>query len=98
MKVVFGSAKLRRCYEESARAFREWGREVGRRYIGRIEALYAMRDFSETFRQPSWRTHPLKGDREGQYAINLTGKWRLIASKGATETEIILKEVNNHYE
>ncbi len=57
-----------------------------------------MRDFSETFRQLSWRTHPLKGDREGQYAIKLTGTWRLIVTRGATDTTIIVKEVNNHYE
>ena len=98
MKVVFVSTRLRRCYEESARAFREWGREVGRRYVSRIETLYAMRDFSETFRQPSWRTHPLKGGREGQYAINLTGQWRLIVTRGATDTTITVKEVSNHYE
>lgn len=98
MEVAFGSAKLRRCYEESARAFREWGPEVGRRYIGRIETLYAMRDFSETFRQHSWRTHLLKGDRGGQYAIDLTGKWRLIVTRGATDTAVTIREVSNHYE
>ena len=98
MKVLFASVRLRRCYEESARAFRKWGHEVGQRYVSRIETLYAMRDFSEAYRQASWRTHALRGDREGQYAINLIGRWRLIVTRDATDTTITVKEVSNHYE
>ena len=98
MQVAFGSSRLRRCYEESARAIRAWGAEVGWRYVRRIETLHAMRDFSEAFRQPSWRTHPLKGGREGQHAIDLTGRWRLIVTRGATDTEVTVEEVSNHYE
>jgi len=27
---------------------------------------------------PGWRLHALKGDREGQYAINVSGNWRIV--------------------
>jgi len=27
---------------------------------------------------PGWRLHPLKGDREGQWAINVSGNWRIV--------------------
>ena len=27
---------------------------------------------------PGWRLHELKGDRAGQWAVNVSGNWRLI--------------------
>ena len=27
---------------------------------------------------PGWRLHALKGDREGQWAINVSGNWRVV--------------------
>ncbi len=27
---------------------------------------------------PGWRLHPLKGDRAGLWAINVSGNWRLV--------------------
>lgn len=27
---------------------------------------------------PGWRLHPLKGSREGQWAINVSGNWRIV--------------------
>lgn len=27
---------------------------------------------------PGWRLHPLKGDREGLWAVNVGGNWRIV--------------------
>ena len=27
---------------------------------------------------PGWRLHPLQGDRQGQWAINVSGNWRIV--------------------
>ncbi|MEM1153531.1 MAG: type II toxin-antitoxin system RelE/ParE family toxin [Pseudomonadota bacterium] len=27
---------------------------------------------------PGWRLHPLQGDRAGQWAINVSGNWRIV--------------------
>lgn len=27
---------------------------------------------------PGWRLHPLKGGREGLWAINVSGNWRIV--------------------
>lgn len=27
---------------------------------------------------PGWRLHPMKGDRKGQWAIQVSGNWRLV--------------------
>ena len=93
----FATNELRRCYEESERAIRHWGPQVGRRYIQRIEILHAIKEFSEIFQFRSLHAHPLRGSRRGQYAITLTGQWRLIVTKGDTESDVSVQEVSRHY-
>ncbi len=97
MEVIFNTNQLRRCYEGSGRAARRWGEAVGRKYITRINELYAARDFQQAYRIRSMRMLPLKGSKKGELSIYLTGKWRLIVAKGDTEERVIVKEVSNHY-
>ena len=97
MRIVFRTNHLRRNYEVSALAIREWGPVVGRRYVTRITELYDAKDFQTATQVRSMRLHPLRGQAEGRWAINLTGAWRLIISRGASEQEIIIEEVSNHY-
>ncbi len=98
MEVRFRTRQLRRNYEQSARAIRQWGADVARKYITRINELYAVRDFQEAYNLRSMRLHPLKGSKRGELSIYLTGKWRLIVTKGDTEGDVIVKEVSNHYD
>ncbi len=98
MEVTFRTNQLRRDYVESARAARRWGADVGRKYITRINELYAVNDFQTAYGIQSMRLHPLKGSRKGELAIYLTGKWRLIVTKGDTEEHVIVQEVSNHYD
>ena len=78
-------------------ASKEWGAAVGRAYIKRITALRSMEAFAEIFDQPSWRAHPLRGRREGQYAIALNDRWRLIVRESEDESAVTGEEVTNHY-
>ena len=98
VEVIFRTNQLRRNYEQSARATRQWGADVGRKYITRINELYAVRDFQEAYHLRSMRLHPLKGSKRGELSIYLTGKWRLIVTKDDTEEQVIVKEVSNHYD
>ncbi len=98
MEVSFRTNKLLRNYEKSAGAIREWGPDVGRKYVTRINELYAVKDFQEAYNIRSMRLHPLKGSKQGELSIYLTGKWRLIVAKGDTESQVIIKEVSNHYD
>ena len=97
MEVSFRTRRLRRNYEESARAIREWGPSVGRKYVTRINELYAVKDFQEAGNIRSMRLHPLRGSRRGELSIYLTGRWRLIVTEGETEEHVIVEEVSNHY-
>ena len=71
MEVSFRTNQLRRYYEESSRAIRQWGADVGRKYITRINQLYAVRDFQEAYHLRSMRLHPLKGSKRGELSIYL---------------------------
>ena len=43
----------------------------------RLQALHTA--FSvEDMNIPGWRLHALKGDRNGQWAINVSGNWRIV--------------------
>ena len=98
MEVAFRTNQLRRNYAESARAIRDWGRDVGRKYVTRINELYAVSDFQELYNIRSMRLHPLKGTKRGELSIHLTGKWRLIVTKDETEHLVTIREVSNHYD
>lgn len=98
MDVVFRNNQLRRCYEESARAIRRWGPEVGRAYIRRIAMLYALKDFQDAYQRPALRLHPLRSSQRGELSIRLNGRWRLIVTKGDSEEIVIIEEVSDHYD
>ncbi|MEX2599547.1 MAG: type II toxin-antitoxin system RelE/ParE family toxin [Dehalococcoidia bacterium] len=98
MEVEFSSNRLAQCYRQSDRAVRQWGEAVARKYITRIEILYAQPTFDSLRTLRSLRLHPLKGRRQGQYAIDLTGQWRLIVTPGAKEEQVRVEEVTNHYD
>ena len=97
MEVVVRTSQLRRCYEESARAMRRWGPEVGRAYIRRIQMLYALKDFQDAYRRAALRVHPLRSSQRGERSIYLAGRWRLIVMKGDNEQTVNIDEVSNHY-
>ena len=98
MEVTFRTRQLRRCYEESARAVQRWGPEVARKFITRIKQLQAIADFQQGYSVRAMRLHALKGSNKGELSITLTGRWRLIVTKGENEDSVIIEEVSNHYD
>lgn len=96
MDVEFGNQKLRRQYE-SGKERRKYPPEVGQRYVQRVNALYDAADWSaiESFR--AFRAHRLTGDRDGQWALTLTGRWRLIVTVSDDGGTATIEEVSNHY-
>ena len=98
MEVTFRTKKLEKEYKEFARAAKAYGVDVGRRYIQRINIIKQLRDIEELMRLPGLRCHGLKGKRQGQYAINLTGFYRLIFRLRGDALEIVhIEEVSKHY-
>jgi toxin HigB-1 len=98
VEIQFRTKKLQRHYEQSAAAVQAYGHQVGRRYILRINMMKTTRSIKELEAMPGLRCHPLKADREGQWAIALTGFARLIFTLQGEQLQIVLvEEVSKHY-
>ncbi len=98
MKVIFKNRALRDRYEDVSKASRAWGAQVARKYIQRVEQIEAMPTFHSLFSIRSLRLHPLKGDRQGQYALTLVGRYRLIIEQDEESDAVLVSEVSNHYD
>jgi len=98
LEVRFRTRRLEQCYLEIRLANREFDAEVARRYIQRVQIVKSTRSVDELRRLPGLRFHALSGSREGQYAINLSGFYRLIVTLEGAELQIVrIEEVSKHY-
>ena len=97
MEVSFQSQKLLRCYKEASTATRAWGPVVGRRYIQMVNELSSLPEFSDLFAVVRMRAHPYKS-RPGSYALDMTGRWRLVVRTSERNDQVIIEEVSNHYD
>lgn len=98
LEVDFRTRKLRKQYEDFEQAKRAYGKQVARKYIQRVSIIKAAQDIDELMTLPGLRCHPLKGKRQGQYAVNLTGFYRLIFTLEGDRLEIaMIEEVSKHY-
>ncbi|NQT25127.1 type II toxin-antitoxin system RelE/ParE family toxin [candidate division KSB1 bacterium] len=99
MEVCFRTKKLQRHYENGREAERAYGRDVARKYIQRINIIKQVCDINELCVLPGLSCHPLKGDRRGQWAVKLTGFYRLIFSLKGKKLEVAcIEEVSKHYD
>jgi len=98
VQVKSRTRQLQRCYESHTAATRRWGATVARRYVQRVNDLHAAETVEDLYRIPPLRFHPLKGGRQGQYALSLTDRVRLIASVAGDAPPIVwVEEVSKHY-
>jgi proteic killer suppression protein len=99
VQVTFRNRKLEKCYVKHKHAIRAWGDTVGRKYVERINLIQVAADLEELRKLPALKCHPLRGDREGQYAISLTGFYRLIFTMHGEHLEVVcVEEVSKHYD
>lgn len=99
MEINFRTKKLEKCFKDSSLADQEYGNQVGRKYIQRINLIKAATDLDAIMKLPGLRCHPLKGDRKGQFAVNLTGFYRLIFTLEGDRLHIaMIEEVSKHYD
>lgn len=97
--INFKTKKLKKYYFESNQARKAFGDKVARKYIQRINLINAAKNLDEVISLPGLRCHPLIGNRKGQYAVKLTGSYRLIFTiDGDSLDTILIKEVSKHYD
>jgi toxin HigB-1 len=97
VEVEFRTRHLQRCAANRAEAVRRWGPRVADRYLQRLDLLRAADSLAELGGSRSLHLHPLKGERDGDWALNLTERWRLIIQQ-TDRGSVIVEEVTNHYE
>ena len=98
MEIAFRTRKLEREYRRSAMAIKAYGLQVARKYIQRVNIIKHARNIDELSSFPGLRCHPLKGNRHGQFAVSLTGFYRLIFTLHGDALEIAnIEEVSKHY-
>lgn len=99
MDTRFRTRKLQKQYENFREAEKAYGKEVARKFILRVNTIKIARDIEELKTLPALRCHPLKGNRKGQWAIKLTGFYRLIFTlKGKLLEIVLIEEVSKHYD
>ena len=99
LEIKFATNKLQKQFEQSALAIKAYGDEIGKAYISRVNTLKHAKNFEDLYLIPQLKFHPLKGNRKGQFAVNLSGFWRLIISNDGTITDIAkIEEVSKHYD
>ncbi|QEA13942.1 type II toxin-antitoxin system RelE/ParE family toxin [Comamonas flocculans] len=77
MEIRFRGEKLRELCERQVVAKKKLGAACARKLTLRLQALEAVTCVTELV---AGNPHPLKGDRAGQFALDLTGGWRLVFS------------------
>ena len=66
---------LKRLYERNDRS------RLPPEMVDRIEQILTFLDVAENVQEmdrPTFRLHPLKGNRRGQYAVDVRGPWRIV--------------------
>jgi len=97
--IRFRTNTLQKQYKESAYAIAAYGKQVGRKYIQRINIIKESKNIDQLSSIRALRCHPLKGKRKGEWAINLTGYDRLIFTLHGEKLEIVrIEEVSKHYD
>jgi proteic killer suppression protein len=98
VEISFRTKKLEKQYCDVRKAEKAYGRQVARRYIQRINIIKSAKCFDDLYAVSVLKLHPLKGDRDGQYAIMLTGFYRLIICRIGESYDIVrIEEVSKHY-
>lgn len=99
LEIQFRTNTLRKRYQFSNLAFKAYGEQVGRKYIQRINIIKQAKNIEELKSIRTLRCYPLKGDRKGEWAVKLTGFYRLIFTLIGENLEIVrIEEVSKHYD
>lgn len=99
MEVRFKTKKLQKQYENSKEATKAYGEDVAKKYIMRVSVLQKAKTFDDLYKIPQFKFHPLTGSRKGEFAIALTGFYRLIITNDGDTFDIAkIEKVSKHYD
>lgn len=78
MEIRFKSFRMQKACNSERESVREWGSPNARKLRQRLTELQAAETLEDMRKVPAARCHPLKGDRAGQFAVDLSHPFRLV--------------------
>lgn len=78
MEILFSTSKLQKVCNSAKETDREWGQDNGKKVRQRLAELAAASCLADMMKLPQARCHALKGDRAGQFAVDLKHPKRLV--------------------
>jgi proteic killer suppression protein len=88
MKVEYRTTRLEKACTKAQVAIREYGQEMAVKLQQRIRQIKRSDTLETLLKLHIGRCHPLHGDREGQYAMDLVHPYRLVFTKRGDEIQI----------
>ena len=78
MIITFKSKKVKRIFDSRRDVLRVYGEVRGKKIINRMAVLRAATCLKEVPIEKPDRRHELSHNRKGQFAVNITGNYRLV--------------------
>lgn len=88
LKITYKTHKLERVCTDASIARKEYGSEMAERIAQRINELRAADTVDMLVQFQLGRCHPLKGDRLGQFAMDLVHPYRLVFITNGVEVQL----------
>lgn len=98
LDITYKNRKIERICTNAKVADREYGSQMSAKIQMRIDEIRAVDTVEEMIQFHIGRCHALKGNRKGQYAVDLEHPYRLVFTKHGNEIQIahILEVVDYH--
>jgi proteic killer suppression protein len=78
MEIHLKSSRIQKACNNERESVRAWGSLNARKLRQRLAELSAAETLERMRKLPAARCHPLKGDRDGQFAVDLAHPYRLV--------------------
>ena len=78
MKIVFKSRRLQKLCQTEKLLVQAYGKDCGRKIARRLTTLDGAQCLGDVPSTPPERCHPLKGDRQGEFAVDVQQPYRLV--------------------
>ena len=96
MEIEFATTRLAAASRSLSEALRLFGVPIARKYIQRLAVLRATDKFAPLYGHRALQLHPLRGNHAGQYAMTLTGNYRLIIER-TSDDEVRVLDVEDYH-
>lgn len=78
MDIAFRTGKLEKTFNSERELRKQYGERMAEKLKARLAVLKNARTLADVPSSPPDRRHPLRGEREGQYAVDLVHPRRLV--------------------